>query len=103
MGSDNRALDDEIAHGDAKLEARQAKLTEAFEQRLTGDDWRHAMESAARFRAPTPASVGTSVRGSVACCTGVVCLGHQSAAQGEVIQKAKWPCLHFRRSGATFS
>jgi len=51
MRTDNRALDEKIADRDAKLDALQAKLTDAVEQLVTGEDWRHAMDFAARFRA----------------------------------------------------
>ena len=51
MRTDSRTLDDRIADRDAKLDALQAKLTEAVEQLVTGEDSRHAMEFAAGFRA----------------------------------------------------
>lgn len=51
MRTDNRTLDEKIAERGAKLDALQAKLTDAVEQLVTGEDWRHAMEFAARFRA----------------------------------------------------
>lgn len=51
MPTDNRTLDEKVAERDAKLDALQAKLTDAVQQLVTGEDWRHAMEFAARFRA----------------------------------------------------
>lgn len=51
MRTDSRTLNEKTADRDAKLDALQAKLTEAVEQLVTGEDWRHAMEFAARFRA----------------------------------------------------
>ncbi len=51
MRNDNRTLDEKIADRNAKLDALHAKLTDAVEQLVTGEDWRHAREFAARFRA----------------------------------------------------
>lgn len=51
MRTDSRTLDEKITDRDAKLDALQAKLTEAVEQLVTGEDWQHALEFVARFRA----------------------------------------------------
>jgi len=51
MRTDSRTLEDKIADREAKLDTLHAKLTDAVEQLVTGEDWRRAMEFAARFRA----------------------------------------------------
>jgi hypothetical protein len=51
MRTDTRTLEDRIADRDAKLDAMHAKLTGAVEALVTGEDWRRALEFAARFRA----------------------------------------------------
>jgi hypothetical protein len=50
MRTDARTLDEKIADRNAKLDALHEKLTGAVEALVTGDDWRRAIEFAARFR-----------------------------------------------------
>lgn len=51
MRGTTRTLEDKIAVRNAKIDALQEKLTSAVESLVTGEDWRAAMEFAARFRA----------------------------------------------------
>ncbi len=51
MRTDTRPLERRIADRNAKIDALQEKLTSAVESLVTGEDWRRAMEFAARFRA----------------------------------------------------
>ena len=51
MHKDARTLEEKIAERNAKIDALHAKLTGAVEQLVTGDDWRRAIEFAAKFRA----------------------------------------------------
>jgi hypothetical protein len=51
MRKDPRTLEEKIADRKAKIDALHEKLTGAVEQLVTGDDWRRAMEFAAKFRA----------------------------------------------------
>lgn len=50
MPTNNRANTSRNAEREAKLEALQQRLTEAVEGLVTGEDWRKALEFAARFR-----------------------------------------------------
>ncbi|MEU4360401.1 ArdC-like ssDNA-binding domain-containing protein [Promicromonospora sp. NPDC023987] len=50
MRKDNRTLEQKIADRKAKVDALHEKLTGAVEQLVTGDDWRRAIQFAARFR-----------------------------------------------------
>lgn len=50
MRTDTRTLDEKIADRNAKLDALHEKLTGAVEALVTGNDWRRAIEFAARFR-----------------------------------------------------
>lgn len=50
MRNDRRTLEERIADRNAKVDALQEKLTSAVESLVTGEDWRRAMEFAARFR-----------------------------------------------------
>jgi hypothetical protein len=50
MRTDTRTLEAKIADRNAKIDALQAKLNIAVESLVTGEDWRRAMEFAARFR-----------------------------------------------------
>lgn len=51
MREDTRTLEEKIADRNAKIDALHEKLTDAVGQLVTGDDWRRAIEFAARFRA----------------------------------------------------
>lgn len=51
MRKDDRTLEEKIAGRNAKIDALHEKLTGAVEQLITGEDWRRAMEFAAKFRA----------------------------------------------------
>ncbi|MFI8526287.1 ArdC-like ssDNA-binding domain-containing protein [Promicromonospora sukumoe] len=50
MRNDTRSLEQKIADRETKLDALREQLTSAVEQLVTGDDWRRAIEFAARFR-----------------------------------------------------
>lgn len=50
MRTDSRTIEARIADREAKLDALHTKLTNAVEELVTGEDWRAAMEFAARFR-----------------------------------------------------
>lgn len=50
MRTDTRSFEEKIADRNAKLDALHEKLTGAVEALVTGDDWRRAIEFAARFR-----------------------------------------------------
>ncbi|WP_454857672.1 ArdC-like ssDNA-binding domain-containing protein [Promicromonospora soli] len=51
MREDTRTLEEKIADRNAKIDALHEKLTDAVGQLVTGDDWRRAIEFAAKFRA----------------------------------------------------
>lgn len=51
MRTDTRTPEQKITDRNAKLDALHAQLTSAVEQLVTGEDWRRAIEFAARFRA----------------------------------------------------
>jgi len=50
MAKDTRSLEQKVADRDAKLDALHQQLTSAVETLVTGEDWRRAIEFAARFR-----------------------------------------------------
>ncbi|MFJ3408204.1 ArdC-like ssDNA-binding domain-containing protein [Promicromonospora sp. NPDC090134] len=50
MRNDTRSLEQKITDREAKLDALREQLTSAVERLVTGDDWRRAIEFAARFR-----------------------------------------------------
>lgn len=50
MPRDPRTVDQHIAERQAKIDALHEKLTCAVESLITGEDWRRAMQFAARFR-----------------------------------------------------
>jgi len=58
MHTNSRTLEDNIANREAKLDALHTKLTNAVEELVTGEDWRAAMEFAARFRARSAGNDG---------------------------------------------
>lgn len=51
MRADTRTQEQKAPDRNAKIDARQERLTSAVESLVTGDDWLRAMEFAARFRA----------------------------------------------------
>ena len=51
MRADTHTLEQKIADWNATIDALQEKLTSAVESLVTGEDWRRAIEFAARFRA----------------------------------------------------
>jgi hypothetical protein len=50
MRKDTRSFEQKKADRDAKLDALHQKLTDSVEAMVTGEDWRRALEFAARFR-----------------------------------------------------
>jgi hypothetical protein len=51
MRKDSRTLEEKIADRNAKIDVLHEKLTDAVGHLVTGDDWRRAIEFAAKFRA----------------------------------------------------
>ena len=58
MGKDTRTPEQARADQKAQLESMHAQLTDAVEALVTGQDWREAVQFAARFRKRSAGGAG---------------------------------------------